>query len=127
MTKCYDIEPFCAWGCESHTAESVQHVLPLPWPELQQAVVDNTAEIARLEEAIKDIDAERLSAGMAKLLSGEDASPEDFDFLDRLDKERVYLEGKLAEREEAADELRDLIEDAEFALDRISEFLQRGD
>ena len=96
--------PICEWGCESHTSESVQHLLPLPWPELQRAVVENAAEITELARAIADI--------------------ADIDN-DRL--RRAYLEGKLAEREEAADELSELIEDAEFALDRISEFLQKGD
>ena len=79
------------------------------WPELQRAVVENAARITELAKAIADIDNAPLSARKWRA------------------KERVYLEGKLAEREEAADELSELIEDAEFALDRIAEFLQKGD
>ena len=101
--------PVCEWGCTSHTAESVQHLLPLPWPELQRAVEENAARIAELEKAIADIDNDPPRA--RKWRAGE----------------RAYLETKLATREEAADELSELIEDAEFALDRISEFLQKGD
>ena len=118
---------FCEWGCENHDPKAAQHVLPLPWPELQKAVTENVAWIARLEKAIKDIDDERAEIRTAKLLSGEDASPEDFDYLDQLDKEQAYIKEKLEAREDAADELSELIEDAEFALDRISEFLQKGD
>ena len=101
--------PTCEWGCTSHTADSAQHLLPLPWPELQKAVAENAARITELARAIADIDNDPLRA--REWRAGE----------------RAYLEGKLAEREEAADELSELIEDAEFALDRISEFLQKGD
>ena len=84
------------------------------WPELQRAVVENAARITELARAIADIDNSPIWDSHSFSRAREWRAGE-----------RAYLEGKLAEREEAADELSELVEDAEFALDRISEFLRR--